>query len=326
MINRRSALLASIAASTGTLSSKVFASPDYPNRPVRVLIGFPTGQATDVLTRAVAGRLSTLYGQQFFIENRPGAAGIIATEMATKAEPDGYTLLGSSSGPLAVNPSLYAKLPYDVARDFVVVAGIAVVPYAVVVNPASPIRDIRGLVELAKSRPGKLNYASGGVGVTNHLVTEMFKATAGVDIMHIPYKGGPAGLADLAGGQVDVMFETLTATLPLIRGGKLRPIAVSSAQRSSALPDMPTIAESGYPGFSGVPWVAMAAPARTPRDILRKINADVNKILAIDEVRQNFQTLGSEPLIMDLDQLASFVRAETAKWAQAVKASGAKAE
>ncbi|NBS66899.1 MAG: tripartite tricarboxylate transporter substrate binding protein, partial [Betaproteobacteria bacterium] len=138
MINRRSALLASIAASTGSLSSKVFASPDYPNRPVRVLIGFPTGQATDVLTRAVASRLSTLYGQQFFIENRPGAAGIIATEMATKVEPDGYTLLGSSSGPLAVNPSLYAKLPYDVARDFVVVAGIAVVPYAVVVNPASP--------------------------------------------------------------------------------------------------------------------------------------------------------------------------------------------
>ena len=144
-------------------------------------------------------------------------------------------------------------------------------------------------VELAKSRPGKLNYASGGSGVTNHLVTEMFKATAGIDIVHIPYKGGPAGLADLAGGQVDLMFETLTATLPLIRSGKLRPIAVSSAERSSALPDIPTISESGYPGFSGVPWVAMAAPARTPRDILVKINADVNRILGSEEVRKNFQ-------------------------------------
>jgi tripartite-type tricarboxylate transporter receptor subunit TctC len=326
MTSRRTALLAALTSSLGSFPTISVASTDYPNKPVRVLIGFPAGQATDILTRAVATRLSALYNQNFFIENRPGAAGIIATEMATKVDPDGYTLLGSSSGPLAVNPSLYSKLPYDVARDFVVVAGIAVVPYAVVVNPSSPVRDIRGLVELAKARPGKLNYASGGSGVTNHLVTEMFKATAGIDMVHIPYKGGPAGLADLAGGQVDVMFETLTATLPLIRSGKLRPIAVSSAQRSSALPDMPTISESGYPGFSGVPWVAMAAPARTPRDILRKLNADINKILATDEVRQSFQAQGSEPMIMDLDQLAEFVRTETAKWAKAVKASGAKAD
>lgn len=326
MTNRRTALLAALSSSLGAFPAISVASTDYPNKPVRVLIGFPAGQATDILTRAVATRLSALYNQNFFIENRPGAAGIIATEMATKVDPDGYTLLGSSSGPLAVNPSLYSKLPYDVARDFVVVAGIAVVPYAVVVNPSSPVRDIRGLVELAKARPGKLNYASGGSGVTNHLVTEMFKATAGIDMVHIPYKGGPAGLADLAGGQVDVMFETLTATLPLIRSGKLRPIAVSSAQRSSALPDMPTISESGFPGFSGVPWVAMAAPARTPRDILRKLNADINKILATDEVRRSFQAQGSEPMIMDLDQLAEFVRTETAKWAKAVKASGAKAD
>lgn len=326
MLTWFSRLCATALALAATIPSIALASPDYPNRPVRVLIGFPPGQATDVLTRAVASRLASLYNQQFVIENRPGAAGIIASEMATKAEPDGYTLLGSSSGPLAVNPGLYSKLPYDVARDFVVVGGIAVVPYAVVVHPSSPVREIRSLVELAKSRPGKLNYASGGSGVTNHLVTEMFRATAGIDIVHIPYKGGPAGLADLAGGQVDLMFETLTATLPLIRGGKLRAIAVSSAQRSSALPDMPTIAESGYPGFSGVPWIAMAAPAKTPRDIQRKLNADINRILATDEVRQSFQAQGSEPLIMDLDQLAEFVRVETAKWAQAVKLSGAKAD
>ncbi|MFM8546650.1 MAG: Bug family tripartite tricarboxylate transporter substrate binding protein [Betaproteobacteria bacterium] len=320
---KRSVLRRLFAALGLALALPAFAQ-EYPNRPVRVLIGFPAGQATDVLHRAVATRLSALYGQQFFIENRPGAAGIIASEMATKVEPDGYTLLGTSSGPLAVNPGLYPKLPYDVARDFVMVAGIAVVPYAVVVNPASPIKDIKGLVERARANPGKLNYASGGSGVTNHLVTELFRATAGIDIVHIPYKGGPAGLADLAGGQVDLMFETLTATLPLIRSGKLRPIAVSSATRSAALPDMPTIAESGYPGFSGVPWIAMAAPAKTPREIVRKLNADINRILASDEVRQNFQTMGSEPMIMDPEQLTAFLRAETEKWARAVKLSGAK--
>ena len=319
-------IAAALLAVTAAVPVWAQGSSDYPNRPVRVLIGFPPGQATDVLTRAVSSRLAALYNQQFYIENRPGAAGIIATEMATKVEPDGYTLLGSSSGPLAVNPSLYSRLPYDVARDFVVVACLAVVPYAVVVHPNSPVKDIRGLVERAKAQPGKLNYASGGSGVTNHLVSEMFRFTAGIDIVHIPYKGGPAGLADLAGGQVDLMFETLTATLPLIRGGKLRAIAVSSAQRSSALPDMPTIAESGYPGFSGVPWIAMAAPARTPPDILRKLNTDINRILSSDEVRRNFQAQGSEPLIMDLDQLAEFVRTETAKWAQAVKLSGARAD
>jgi tripartite-type tricarboxylate transporter receptor subunit TctC len=298
----------------------------YPNKPVRVLLGFPVGQATDVLARLVAAKLSSQYGQQFYVENRPGAAGIIATDLAAKAEPDGYTLLASSSGPLAVNPTLYAKLPYDVARDFVVFAGLGVVPYAVVVNPSSKIKDIGGLVAYAKANPGKLNYASGGSGVTNHLVTEMFKATAGIDIQHVPYKGGPAALTDLIGGQVDVMFETLTATLPLVKSGKLRAIAVSSADRAAALPDMPTISESGYPGFTGVPWVAMAAPAKTPKAIVDRLNADVNKILNLPDVRQSFLAVGTEPLVMTVEQMGDFVRRESAKWGKAVKASGAKVD
>lgn len=299
---------------------------DYPAKPVRVLLGFPVGQATDVLARIVAGKLSAQYGQQFYVENRPGAAGIIATEMAAKAEPDGYTLLGTSSGPMAVNPTLYAKLPYNVERDFVLVSGLGIVPYAVVVNPASPIKDIKGLVAHARANPGKINYASGGSGVTNHLVTEMFKAMAGIDMQHVPYKGGPAGLADLAGGQVDVMFETIIGSLPLIKSGRLRPIAVSGATRSSALPELPTISESGYPGFSGVPWVAMAAPAKTPRAIVSRLNADINRILTTAEVRQSFIAQGTEPLVMNLDQLAEFVKAETEKWGKAVKASGAKVD
>jgi tripartite-type tricarboxylate transporter receptor subunit TctC len=284
------------------------------------------GQATDVLARIVAVRLSSQYGQQFFVENRPGAAGIIATDLAAKAEPDGYTLLASSSGPLAVNPALYAKLPYDVARDFVVFAGLGVVPYAVVVNPNSPVKDIKGLVAYAKANPGKLNYASGGSGVTNHLVTEMFKAAAGIDMQHVPYKGGPAALTDLIGGQVDVMFETLTATLPLVKSGKLRAIAVSSAERASALPDMPTISESGYPGFTGVPFVAMAAPAKTPKPIVNRLNADVNRILNLPEVKQSFLAAGTEPLVMTLEQLDEFVKTESVKWGKAVKASGAKVD
>jgi tripartite-type tricarboxylate transporter receptor subunit TctC len=299
---------------------------DYPAKPVRILLGFPVGQATDVLARIVAVRLSSQYGQQFYVDNRPGAAGIIATDLAAKAEPDGYTLLASSSGPLAVNPTLYAKLPYDVARDFVVFAGLGVVPYAVVVNSNSPIKDIKGLVAHAKANPGKLNYASGGSGVTNHLVTEMFKAAAGIDMQHVPYKGGPAALTDLIGGQVDVMFETLTATLPLVKSGKLRAIAVSSANRASALPDMPTISESGYPGFTGVPFVAMAAPAKTPKAIVSRLNADVNRILNLPDVRQSFLNAGTEPLVMTLEQLDEFVKSESVKWGKAVKASGAKVD
>jgi tripartite-type tricarboxylate transporter receptor subunit TctC len=274
----------------------------------------------------VGEAMSKDLGQQIIVENVGGAGGTLGAARVAKAEPDGYTLLASSSGPLAVNPTLYPKLPYDVARDFVVFAGLGVVPYAVVVNPSSPIKDVKGLVAYAKANPGKLNYASGGSGVTNHLVTEMFKATAGIDMQHIPYKGGPAALTDLIGGQVDVMFETLAATLPLIKSGKLRAIAVSSTNRAAALPDMPTISESGYPGFTGVPWVAMAAPAKTPKAIVNRLNADVNKILDLPDVKQSFLAAGTEPLIMTLEQMDQFVKSESVKWGKAVKTSGAKVD
>lgn len=298
----------------------------YPNKPVRVLLGFPPGQATDVLIRAVAQELSKNLGQQFVIENRPGAAGIIATELAIKADADGYTLLGTSSGPLAVNPSLYSKLPYDVSRDLALVSGIGVVPYAVVVSSNSPIKTLKELVDAAKANPGKLNYGSGGNGVTNHLATESFKMAAGVNLQHVPYKGGPAAVTDLIGGQIQVMFETLAGTLSFIKDGRLRPIAVSSAARTGVLPNVPTISESGYPGFSAVPWVAMTAPAKTPRAIVVKLNAEINKILASPEIRARFQALGTEPLIMSPEQMTEFTKSETTKWAQAVKASGAKVD
>jgi tripartite-type tricarboxylate transporter receptor subunit TctC len=312
------------------LVSEAVAQPDaaqgYPNKPVRILLGFPPGQATDLLARAVANELTKTLGQNFVVENRPGAAGIIATEMAIKATPDGYTLLATSSGPLAVNPSLYSKLPYDVSRDLAMVAGLGIVPYAIIVPPSSPIKNIRDLVAAAKANPGKLNYASGGSGVTNHLATESFKLAAGIDMQHVPYKGGPAGVADVVGGRMDVMFETMAGTLPLIRDGRLRAIAVSSAERASALPDTPTISESGVPGFSAVPWVAMAAPIKVPQAIVDKLNSEINKILKGSEIKARFDALGTDPMVMTPAQLTDYLKSETEKWAKAVKASGAKVD
>lgn len=302
------------------------AAQGYPNKPVRILLGFPPGQATDVLARAVAIELTKNLGQQFFVDNRPGAAGIIATEMAAKAEPDGYTLLATSSGPLAVNPSLYSKLPYNVSRDLAMVSGLGIVPYAVVVNTNSPIRDIKGLIAAAKANPGKLNYGSGGSGVTNHLATESFKMAAGINMQHVPYKGGPAAVSDLIGGQIDVMFETLAGTISFIKDNRLRPIAVSSIARTGVLPDVPTISESGVSGFSAVPWVAMTAPAKVPRAIIDKLNAEINKILNSAEIRTRFQSLGTEPMVMTPEQLTEYLKAETSKWSLAVKASGAKVD
>ena len=302
------------------------AQADYPNKPVRMLIGFPPGQATDTLGRAVAQKLSQQLGQQFVVENKPGAAGIIATQAAMSSPPDGYTLLISSSGPLAVNPGLYSKLPYDPIKDFTPVAGIAIVPLVLVTNPSFPVTSVKELVATAKAKPKTVNYASGGSGVTNHLVMEMFRGAAGVDMTHIPYKGGPPALTDLIGGQVNVMFETSVAALPFVKQGKLRALAVSSSKRIAAAPDLPTVAELGYPGFSGVPWVAIMAPANTPAPIVAKLNAEVNKALNSKDIREQFVAQGVEPMQMSPDELGGFIKTELAKWTKAVKDSGAKVE
>ena len=320
--------LASLSLAAAVLCAPLLthAQSDYPNRPVRVLIGFPPGQATDVLGRAIALKLQDAWNQQFFVENKPGAAGIIGTQAALAAPADGYTLLATSSGPMAVNPGLYSKLPYDPLKDFVSVAGIAIVPLILVTNPGFAPTTVKDLVALAKAKPGEINYASGGSGVTNHLVMEMFRATAGVNMIHVPYKGGPPALTDLMGGQVSVMFETSVAVLPFIKQGRLRALGVSSASRISAAPDLPTVAEQGYPGFSGVPWVALVASARTPPAIVAKLNAEVNRILATKEMRDSFVAQGVEPMILSTDEFGAFMKSEVAKWTQAVKDSGAKVD
>lgn len=304
----------------------VCAQSDYPNKAVRMLIGFPPGQATDTLGRAIALRLSQSLGQQFVVENRPGAAGIIATQSAMSALPDGYTLLVSSSGPLAVNPGLYSKLPYDPIKDFAPVAGIAIVPLVLVVNPNFPASSVKELVAMAKAKPKTINYASGGSGVTNHLVMEMFRGVSEIDMTHVPYKGGPPAVTDLIAGQVDVMFETSVAVLPFIKQGRLRALAVSSSSRIGAAPELPTIAELGYPGFSGVPWIAIVAPARTPAPIVARLNTEVNKALNSKDVREQFLTQGVEPMVMSPEELGAYIRSEVAKWTRAVKFSGAKVD
>jgi len=324
---RRTVLLAASAALALLTAPAARAQlSDYPNRPVKVLTGFPPGQATDTLGRHVAQKLQESLGQQFYVDNKPGAAGIIATQAAMNAPADGYTLLLTSSGPLAVNPGLYAKLPYDPVKDFVPVAGIATVPLILVTNPGFQATTLKELVALAKAQPGKVDYASGGIGVTNHLVMEMFRSAAGVQLNHVPYKGGPPAVTDLIGGQINVMFETSVAVLPFVRQGKLRALAVSSARRIAAAPDLPTVAELGYPGFSGVPWVAIMAPAHTPAAVVARLNGEINKVLQSKETRDYFTSQGVEPMVMTPDELGGFVKTEIAKWTRAVKDSGAKAD
>ncbi len=298
----------------------------WPNRPVRILVGFPAGQATDVLARMAAQRLSDATGQQFFVENRPGASGNIAFEMAARSVPDGYTLLMGSSGTAAINPALYSKLPFDMNKDFAPVIMMANVPQVLIVNPNFPPKSVKELIDYAKTRPGKIDYASGGSGLTNHLIMEMFKSATDLRLVHIPYKGGPPALTDLIAGQVQLMFETTVGALPHVRSGKLRALAVSTAKRSAAAPELPTVAESGVPGFDATAWIAMFAPAGTPREIVARLNAEINKGLTTPEMRDKLIGLGADPVGGTPEEFGATLKGELAKWAKVVKESGAKIE
>lgn len=320
--------LAAAAAALALLPAALAQAPaqDYPNKPVRVLIGFPPGQATDVLGRAIAQKLQETWGHQFVVDNKPGASGSIATQMALQAPADGYTLLVSSSGVLAVNPWLMTKLAYDPVKDLAPVAGIAIVPLVLVANPNFAPTNVKELIAAAKAKPNGIDYASSGIGITNHLVMAMFLSATGTEMTHVPYKGGPPALTDLMGGQVQVMFETSVAALPFVKQGRLKALAVSSAERVAAAPEVPTVAEQGLPGFSGVPWITLMAPAATPPAIVAKLNAEVNRILQTPQMRDQFAAQGVQPMVMSSAQLGGFIRSELDKWGKAVKASGAKAE
>ncbi|MGZ5093288.1 MAG: tripartite tricarboxylate transporter substrate binding protein [Burkholderiales bacterium] len=313
----RHALLALAAACLGGVAGEG-AAQTYPTRPVRFIVAYPPGGGADTMARVVAQKLAESWGQQVVIDNRPGGNTNIAADLAAHAAPDGYTLLELALTH-TVNASLYSKLPYEVRRDFAHAVLLASVPGILTVHPSIPAKTTREFIDIAKAKPGQLNYASTGSGGPQHLGMELFKTLTGVDITHIPYKGAAPALSDVLSGQVHSIFGNMISTLPHTRAGRLRGLAVSSAKRSQAAPELPTVAESGVPGFESGSWWGISLPAGTPRPIVAKINADVNRIIASPELRTRLAGEGTEMLGGTPEEFAAYVRSEIEKWAKVVK-------
>jgi len=302
------------------------AEPAYPTRPIRIIAQFQPGTSTDILARVIGGKLTESWGQQVVVDNRPGAGGLVGTELGAKAAADGYTLTMAVSSGFGINPSLYSKLPYDVLRDFAPITNIALTPQTLVANPGFAAKSVKDLVATAKAKPGQINFASLGAGSTSHLTMEMFRSAAGIRMNHIPYKGSPAAHAELFSGQIPVMFDAIPAVLPHVKGGRLRGLGIGSVQRSPFLPEVPTIAESGFPGFEAVGWIGIAAPSKTPVVILDKLNAEIVRIINTPEMKARLATLAFTPVGDTRQQFSTFIKSEVAKWGKAVKESGAKAD
>lgn len=306
------------------IACAAFAAEEYPRKAVRMIAPFAPGGATDVLARIVSQKLTERWGQSVIVDNRTGASGNIGTELAARAAPDGYTLLIGGT-PNTINMSLYAKLNHDFAKDFVAIDGIAKYPSAIVVHPSLPVKSVKDLVALARARPGQLNYGSAGHGSPNHLAIELFKTMAKVSMVHVPYKGGSGQMVgDLIAGQVQLASIGLPPAMPYVKSGRLRVIAVTSASRAALLPDAPTVAEGGLPGFEVTSWYGVLGPVGLPRDIVAKINADVTALLGAPDVTERLAGLGAEAMPMTPEAFAQHVRSEIAKWAKVVKDSGAK--
>jgi tripartite-type tricarboxylate transporter receptor subunit TctC len=299
------------------------AQTNYPEKPIRIVVGFPAGGQPDVVARLLGPKYVDAWGTPVLVDNAPGAGGNIAADRVVKAVPDGYTLGLLSQGQIAINPSLY-KLAYDPVKDFAPVSQIYTSTLILVVHNAVPAKSVKELVALAKAQPGGLTFASGGSGSLTHMPAELFKSVAGVDIRHIPYKGVPLAIPDLLSGRVTMMFSPTSIVLPLAREGKLRALALTSLRRSSALPELPTIAESGYPGFEVTGWIGLLAPARTPSAIIRKLHLETVKALALPDLRAKFADLGLEPIGNSPDEFAAVIKSEIPKWAKVIKESGIK--
>ncbi len=306
-------------------ASSAAPAQEYPAKAVRLVVPFLAGGSTDMVGRTVAQKLSEMWGQAVVVDNRPGGGTTIGTDIVAKSPPDGYTLLVTPA-PFTINPSLLAKLPYDALNDFAPITLINTTPLVVVVNPGVPAKSIKELIALAKAKPGKLNYGSSGTGGSNHLAGELFNAMAGVKMVHIPYKGNAGALIDLVGGHVDVVFNGLTSALPLIKSGKLRALAVTSRTRAGALPDLPTMNEAALKGFEAVAWNGLTAPARTPREVIAKINSDVIRVVSSPELNERLKAEGSDPVGNTPEQYAAFLRDEIAKWAKVIKFASVKAD
>lgn len=314
----------------GGASLLVLAAPlqaqTYPSRPIRFIVPFAAGAGVlDIMARIVGQHLGTATGQQVVIDNRPGAGGNVGAEVAAKATPDGYTMLMGAVA-LVVSPYLYAKLPFDPLTDLVPVTQVNSAPLMLVVHPSLPVKSVAELIAYAKARPGLLNYGSGGVGATPFLATELFKSMAGIDVTHVPYRGGAPALADLVAGQLSFMIENVPGTLPLVRDGKLRALAITSRQRLALVPDLPTMEEAGVPGYEMIGWNGIFVPKATPPEIVTRLNAELVKVLRSADVGEQLAKLGAVPVGDSPEQFGAFVKAESARWGKIIKDLGIKPE
>jgi tripartite-type tricarboxylate transporter receptor subunit TctC len=321
----RSILAATLCAAAALHAAAAMAQA-WPAKPIRLMVPFPPGGSTDIVARIVAQKLGERLGQSIVIENRGGAGGTIGTAVIAKAAPDGYNLAVASTSTHVVAPGVYAKLEYDPVKDFAPIGTMAISPYLLVVNPSVPAKTVQELVALARKQPGKLNYASAGVGSTTQLAMEMLKSASSTYMLHIPYNGnGPAGTAVVA-GQVEILFGSLPALLPQAKSGRVRALAVGTLKRSPSLPEVPTVAESGYPGFDASLWLALMAPAGTPPPIIERLNRELNELIALADTRAAFDKAGTEPLTGTPADLAALIRDGVPKYAKIIKTAGVKAE
>ncbi len=298
----------------------------YPDRPIRLVVPFPPGGGSDITGRTIAQKLGEALGTQIIVDNRGGAGGNIGTDIVAKAVPDGYTLVMALSGPFSINGSLMGKLPFDPLKDFALITLAGATPNLLVAHPSVQAHTVKELIVLAKASPGRINFASSGLGTPAQLAGELFNTMAGVKLVHVPYKGAAPALTDLLAGQVQLMFSTMPPALPQVKAGKLKAIAVTSAKRSLTMPELPTIAEAALPGFEAITWYGMAAPAGTPKAIVTRLNSEVVKLLHMPEVKERLLATGTEASGTTPEEFATYIKSEIVKWAKVIKESGARAE
>jgi len=316
-MNKPIAAFVALAAAAGSAIAQ-----SYPAKPVRFIVPFAAGGGSDFVARVVAQKFNEAFGQPLVVDNRGGAGGMIGTDLAAKAAPDGYTLLLGSAGPLAIQPGLTPRIPYDPLRDFAPITLVTSMPYVLVVHPSLPVKSVHELIALARAKPGQLNFASPGTGTTTHLATELLKMLAKVDVVNVPYKGVAPALADLLAGQVQFMSGDLSTVMPQVRSGRLRALAVTGAKRSPLAPELPTIAEAGVPGYEASGWFGVLAPAGTPRDLVARLNAAIVKGISEADARERLATLGGDVVANSPAEFAAYLRDDLAKWRKLIETLG----
>jgi tripartite-type tricarboxylate transporter receptor subunit TctC len=299
---------------------------EFPLRPLRMVVPYPPGGSTDIIGRAVAAKLGENLGQQVVVDNRPGAGGNVGADAVAKAAPDGYTLLMSSVTTLAIGASNYSRPPYELSKDLEPVALVGSVPFVLLANASLPVNSVRELIALARERPGQLNFGSAGNGTSAHFAGELFKSLAAIDIVHVPYKGNAPAMTDLIGGQIQLMFDFLPSAMPFIKSGKVKALAITPGKRSAALPDVPTLAEAGVPAYDMLSYFGVLAPAKTPPHVVARLNAEINRVSSLPDVRERFAREGIDPARETPEQFRAYLQTEVAKWSKMVKDTGLRAE